>query len=352
MKFRGILPLLVALLLTGGWISSLAGQTRARLPRTIPSPVSAVQLDDAWQSVFSATDGVCSLRPGDEMWLVSTRAICDSSECIDFNSLQVAKFRDCQWNESTFSDLSDSCQNNLELQSMIYVHGNFTDLGWSLRRGCQVYDNIFGMSSTISACDDGCEIAPLRFIIWSWSSEREVLPPRDFQVKVDRAWCEGIRLNRTMADLTLNRPIVLGYSLGVQAILAALIQEPAAADQSAWRVAFIAPVVHDCFPHNFHNPAATDSPWQQRLEQTVLFTNYRDRALKTSNRYFRLKNHRPAFNQYDLVHALACQNTPLRHCELSGETNAKHAIVQYTKLPTVVSEIQLLINSPSPQVID
>lgn len=350
MPFRKLL-LLVTLLGTIGWCWPVAAQNRARLPRTLPAPVSADQLDDAWQSVFSATDSACTLRPGDEIWLISTRAVAGSGDCIDFDELQVAQFSGCQWSESSFAELVMNCQSDASRQTMIYVHGNFTDLGWSLRRGCQVYDNLFGMSSTSTCPCDG-EIPPMRFIIWSWSSEREVLPPRDFQVKVDRSWCEGIRLNHTLTQLSLERPIVMGYSLGVQAILAALIQEPAAAERSAWRVALIAPVVHDGFPHHFHIDVAAPSPWQLRMEQTVLFTNHRDRALKTSNRYFRIKNHQPAFNQYDLATALACQNIPLRHCELSGETNAKHAIVQYTQLPTVVNEIQRLVNSPAPTVND
>ncbi len=313
-------------------------------------------LDDALiQTLVPADANCCRLIPGDQMWVVSTRQADNDCECVESNpiAVQIMQFDGCRWHVATWEALQAECENNPHLATMIYVHGNFSDFGWSLRRGCQVYDNLLGtgcargrrLCAPSRCCNPVCRDEPVRMIIWSWQSEREALPPCDFWIKSARACREGVRFNSVLRELTLHRPVIVGYSLGVQVILSSLMADESAADRSPWRVALLAPVLDCSFPDCLCTAQAMD----QRIESLVLFTNCRDRALKTANRAIRLRTRSTPFDQYDLATSLASLTRDFRQYEISRESGGKHAIVHYTEQATVQIIVRELFHQAAGQ---
>ncbi|HMP80594.1 MAG TPA: alpha/beta hydrolase [Pirellulaceae bacterium] len=313
-------------------------------------------LDDALiQTLVPADANCCRLIPGDQLWVISTRQSGESCACSDPEqvSVQVMQFVDCHWRGSTWEALQRECAQNGDLTNLIYVHGNFTDFGWSLRRGCQLYENLLGsggargrrLCNRSGCAGQVCRCQPVRVILWSWQSEREALPPCDFWIKSDRAQKEGARFNAALRDLPMERPVVIGYSLGVQVILAALLQDEAAADRSPWRVALLAPVLNCDFPAYLCQTMSL----HQRVESMVLFTNCRDRALKTANRAVRLRTRSTPYDQYHLAARLSQLTSDFRQYEIGCESGGKHAIVHYTEQSTVQVIVRELFQQAHPQ---
>lgn len=323
---------LVGSILWIGWLALVSQTAREALGQQV------LGLQENWlQSLVPADANCCHLDPEDQLWVVTTRHLPEGCAC-DSDGLppfQVMRFADCQWRACEWSDLVEECAANTSLPTVVYAHGNFTDFGWSLRRGCQVYRNLLG---------DDCEAQGVRMILWSWQSEREALPPCDFFIKSDRALREGRRFCQAMQELSLERPVVAGYSLGVQVVLSAIVCHDHCPDRSRWRVAFIAPVVDWSFP-----PCLCQSPsFDDRVESMILFSNRCDRVLKSAKRANRARQRGHPFDQYDLAATLSRLATDFRQYELSGEAGGKHAVVHYTSQPTVRLMFRELLNQPQP----
>jgi pimeloyl-ACP methyl ester carboxylesterase len=231
----------------------------------------------------------CQLIPGDEMWVVNTRSIPEScNDCFGSVPAEVCQWSGVDWKRRTQDELFAAARTNPSLRNVVYIHGNFTDYGWSLRRGCEVYGSFFG---------NGYNRPPLRFVIWSWKSERETAFCQDYFIKSHRAVEEGCRLNSVVSQLGPTPPLVIGYSLGAQAVLSALAQPDPSTEMLQWRVALIAVALDVDFPPQLVGNLQITN----RLEQLVVFTNARDPALKSSNRLARRRTHSTPFSQYELL---------------------------------------------------
>jgi hypothetical protein len=207
----------------------------------------------AWGHDSSATDmqapndNDCfpsAQRPDDQLWYVSTRGLaCPSTTLLD---PRVGHYRhDDGW---LSSDLETLVQSPAPL-TVVYVHGNRMSHDAALQRGWSVYHSI----ATTDA-------PPLRFVIWSWPSDRiHGHPLQDVRVKAYRAEEEGIFLAQFLNRLP-DQPKVslMGYSYGSRVVGGALhilgggtidgsgVEHKATGPTDHWlRAAFLAPAIDD-----------------------------------------------------------------------------------------------------------
>ncbi len=279
------------------------------------------------QQAVPSRQTTCEICPGDQLWVINTRDFAAGDGC---GELRVGQYAGCGFQLSSLDLLREEIAVRPDLQTMVYVHGNFTDLGWSLQRGCEVYGKIFR--------DSPCR-APVRFIIWSWKTERESGPVCDFDIKLARSVEEGDRLGSVLNQLPLQRPAVVGYSLGCQVILSALTQ-PAGDVATPWHVVLMAPALECQFGPRLCEYPLTESS----VGHLTVLTNERDRALKYSRlRCLAIDGCGQPLDQFSVLPLL--RQGGLEPCvlEISREVGGRHAISRYYSSPTVVRTIRRLV---------
>lgn len=146
-------------------------------------------------------------RPLDQIFLVSSRRLgCPSSCTVSDPNLQYLQYVDGCWTASSLDALLATDQS--AVATSIYVHGNQVTAEQARSMGLSAYRQMVKW-----ATDD----APLRFIIWSWPSERSHGILRDARVKAARANGEGYYvawlIDRMQPDVKIT---LLGYSLGAR----------------------------------------------------------------------------------------------------------------------------------------
>ena len=274
----------------------------------------------------------CQPQAGDEIWLVNTRQLGDCfSDCNLVPDLPVSRWVNGEFQPHSLAELLDQVGTTPQTRNIVYIHGNFTDLSWSIRRGLQFYNGCFANAPARP---------PIRFIIWSWRSERETLLGRDYQIKSQRAVAEGCRLNSLVDRLGATRPIVIGYSLGAQATLSALSQT-ASPQSQPWVVALIAAALD---PH-FCGTLRNNGNISERFSHLVVFTNHVDPALNCSLRITRraMANPNPP-SQYSIVPNLKSKHPSVQQYEVSREVGHHHSISYYIEAPTVSQQVRALLD--------
>jgi esterase/lipase superfamily enzyme len=148
------------------------------------------------------------MQPGDELWVVNTRRLGCPSSCRDFRP-QVSQYLATGWTERSVHDLVEAPP----LHTVVYVHGNRFDHADAIQKGFRIY-RLLARG----------EVRPtMRFVIWSWPSERVPGPYRDVRLKAERADVEGYYLACLIAKLTEETPwSFLGHSFGARVIGGAL----------------------------------------------------------------------------------------------------------------------------------
>ncbi len=256
----------------------------------------------------------CLTASRDQIWLISTRGVgpCLGSEAFEINFYDGSQFR-----SATLSHLSHELREGEPMATVIYAHGYRTDACYAQKRGLEVYRN------AIAAVP---RPLPIRFVIWSWQTEKESRIPKDFREKSDHSVFEGQRLARFLEEMGLGQGILIGYSMGAQVIVSALSHlSDALAMPTAWNVVLVAPVLA---PASCCEVSCTDL---DRLVQTFsLLTNRSDRALKGARRLNRL-SHRSALDQNSLPSALRLAPGKLSVIDTSHEVGAQHNIGRYSQ---------------------
>lgn len=218
----------------------------------------------------------CLASEQDEIWLVSSRSI--GCPACDDSGLRYQERRDCTWVTSDRTRFDQSLQ--ATMQTVVFVHGNRTDLNYAVRRGLQAYRSFISESP---------RIAPIRFVIWAWPSEQESVGLRDFRMKADRADLEGCLfgtfLSRLPADQQLN---LIAYSYGSRIVLGGVsmlsghelwgrrVSLPEGYTPPPLRVTLIAAAA----PPSSLLPGAHYAPAYGLIDRLVLINNREDRALK------------------------------------------------------------------------
>ena len=152
-------------------------------------------------------------RPQDQIWLVSSRGVGCASSCVAGDpQLQYFQYVDGQWFPASLELLLAS--DNSAVATTFYVHGNQVTSAEAKSMGISAYRQVAKKTS---------DPAPLRFIIWSWPSERMAGILRDVRIKAARANAEGYYMawliDRMQPDVRLT---LMGYSYGTRVVTGAL----------------------------------------------------------------------------------------------------------------------------------
>lgn len=150
-----------------------------------------------------------SLRPGDELWIISTRGLPYPTRG-DGAEPTVRRFGPRgQWQRADLGQLYAAPP----LTTLMYVHGNRVEEEETVPTGWLIYREIVGRS---------CE-PPVRVILWSWPADRIRGQLRDVRAKADRADVEGLYLAPVLNRLRRDNPVgLIGYSFGARTICGAL----------------------------------------------------------------------------------------------------------------------------------
>ncbi|MEQ1903272.1 MAG: alpha/beta hydrolase [Pirellulaceae bacterium] len=280
------------------------------------------------QQFLAAPGSNVVAAPHDQIWIVSSRSM---GECEVSDRFDVGVYDGCKFLPSTLEHLKAEVAANSHIQNVVHVHGNFTDYGWSIERGFSVYRNgIAGVPNR----------HPVRFIIWSWSSERAAIPLRDFKIKTERSVVEGYRLSQFFQSAGVSDSILIGYSMGAQAALTSLADlHRAQPGLKQWKLLLIAPAIAPEFCNDQGNPA-----FDQSVSMATILTNQSDRALKNARRVYRLR-HQEAIDQFGLASSLSLSPEKLQVFETSSEVGPRHRILLYCQSDTFQNTLKNMLYS-------
>lgn len=188
--------------ITAGWLLILVAL----------SPLSADEGTGSSRQKLTTADAPL-LRPQDEMWLISTRHLCQPTDHADAcPDLQVIRYTDgTGWHDSDLDSLRSSDPDALVT---CYVHGYHMDWEWAQIRGWSVYSNL--------RCGQP-PARPIRFIVWSWPSTRSWPIISDLRRKAVRTDTEAYYLAYVLNQLPQQTQVsMIGYSFGARVVTGAL----------------------------------------------------------------------------------------------------------------------------------
>ncbi len=204
---------LFALLIAAGIVAGTGRSPIARAAEATITPASSLKAT----SVSSATSAIsvghtcdancnCAVRPFDQVWLLSTRRLgCPGCTIADPPAIAVMKRTAEQgWTASSLEEFfatDDPC-----MPTCIAIHGNQVDSGEAFRQGMLAYCRLI-------ACFP--DRRPVRFVIWSWPSQKMHGILQDVRVKAARTPIEskylGWVLNRIKPETEVS---LVGFSYG------------------------------------------------------------------------------------------------------------------------------------------
>ncbi|MFO0900927.1 MAG: hypothetical protein U0836_26155 [Pirellulales bacterium] len=286
-----------------------------------------------------AAEGCGCGRTADQVWLLSTRRLgCGAEETLP-QGLGVFRYEDCRWRVATFEEFLGS--GAAPMATHVWVHGNQISAEDACKGGLQVY-------RALAACAP--EETPLRFVIWSWPSQKQHGPLRDVKAKADRSDLDALFFGWFLGQLEPDGPVTLaGYSFGARIItgglhlagggeLAGRVLEPPPDARAAFRVALLAAAVDNdwLLPGRRHGQALS------QIEQILLLNNSCDRVLK---RYHWLEHDGDrALGYTGLAGAglLGDERWKVRQMNVCSIVGKQHDWTNYFDAPSVAARIRVL----------
>jgi hypothetical protein len=197
------------------------------------------------------------VRPQDEVWAVSTRCLgCPSGGEPEIGwSVWKYEPQTPRWVNATAGEFYDG--DAAKAVTAMYIHGNQIDSSLALRDGLNTYFQLAGRYD---------EEVPVRFVIWSWPSDKVRGPIRDGRSKADRSDTDAYYLARFLAPLKAESRVgLVGYSFGARIIAGAMhlvggghmCGLTAPPSDARFRIAFWAAAEHDdwLLPNRTHGNA-------------------------------------------------------------------------------------------------
>ena len=178
-------------------------------------PLTALEVTVEGKDTLHRQDRTCYSRladlPHDQIWLVSTRRLCSSQ--FDVSDLSVSRLEsDGTWMSSNVDELYAT--DNPHIPTCVWIHGNQVPSSLARQRGLNVYQRIVA-----SATDE----QPLRFVIWSWPSNRKHGILADVRAKAARTNMDGYYLAWFLSNMHPEAPVTMvGFSFGPRIMTGAL----------------------------------------------------------------------------------------------------------------------------------
>lgn len=286
------------------------------------------------------TETLC-VQSQDEIWVVSTRQG-SGQNCAD-TELHTQQLICNQWQNANLDDLATCHQSDPDHITVIMVHGNNTNDEWALTRGMQFYDRMFGRAA--------CDRPAVRLVILAWESDQELpRPGPDYKLKSARAVALGSSVGSLLDVLGGDRPVLVGYSLGVQVVLSTLthqangIKDQANCCVSGYQVGLIAPALDASYACNDLKMIPAN-PLIQRAE---IFVNRHDRVLLAA----RILNRKRCDDRcaepslVGLSDKGRLDSNRFRLDDVTQEVRNRHSLVNYIQSSTVQRRVrQLVLNA-------
>jgi hypothetical protein len=193
---------------------SCSRRLRASRARTVVALVlAALVLSPARLS--AATTPVACLpqpRPQDEIWLVSSRGFCSCD--VEQNAEQLAYWqfdRERSWMPASAVDFFAT--DDAGTVTVVFLHGNRIPSGEAFTKGWIAYRRL------VRCADE----RPVRFVIWSWPSDKVCGPVQDARIKAARSDAHGYYLAGFITQIRPDVPVGLwGHSFGARIATGAL----------------------------------------------------------------------------------------------------------------------------------
>lgn len=148
----------------------------------------------------------------DEVWLISSRRM--NSRNLPADKLDVWKQVGNQWANSSTDAFRQPDPHGFQRPIVIMVHGNSWSMSKAIQRGFETYQD------TIIPWRDR---PPMRFVIWTWPSDKIRGPIRNARIKAGTADEHSFHLARFVKELSAHPEVsMLGYSYGARVTLGAL----------------------------------------------------------------------------------------------------------------------------------
>ena len=260
------------------------GSTRAQAGRPNVGAKSVREPTNVGSTVLLGPYVNSQVRPQDQIFLISTRAL--DSQCwgADMSRLQCRRGDFCDdgcvrsWHDvplDVFYAADDP-----DITTIVVVHGNRVQSGEDIQRGLMIYRALVR-----NAMSD----APVRLLIFSWPSSPIRGPLRDFRTKAGLADLNSHHLAWVLDQIAPDVPLaVFGYSYGARVINGALhlmgggtlfgqpLDQHVHLERAPVRAVFLAAALDDnwLLPNQRHGMALGQIDW------LLLITNRRDPAMK------------------------------------------------------------------------
>ncbi len=213
-----------SLIATTSWsqdVTASAGLAQATSNESI-SPIAddpdsiapnAVSEESAVEILEAAAPEDFDMRQADQIWLISSRGVC-SGYASSTNLTYRQRVEDDQWRDESFESFTRPATGGRPRRTLIYIHGNRTTSEEALTDGLAVYDQTFLQWKDAS---------PVRFVIWSWPSDRIGGEIEDVRTKACYAEQHAFHLARLLTQMQEHQQVaIIGYSFGGRLAINAL----------------------------------------------------------------------------------------------------------------------------------
>ena len=291
------------------------------------------------QTVITRTR--CGLRrpvrvsENDEIWLVSGRGS-HLAPC-DLDGLKIRKLCQGRWVESCLNELVCQHATDKSRVTMIYVHGNRTDLAWARSRGIQFYDNALQ-----KCCFDR---PPVRYVIFAWKSEMErIRLYPDYRIKSKRSVRMGTAFGNFLCQFEDRNMLIGGFSLGSQIVMQGL-SNPGLRNQNDPLAKFEVAVIAPALDPDYVSCRLVCYPCNPTVEKTDVFLNRHDRAVGLAQRIVRNRSTGSTTSIEQLADQSANAPNSIRICDITDEVCRKHSVINYARSVTLRRTLATMLNS-------
>lgn len=172
----------------------------------------------AWNDVHAADSAVdcnrCVVRPGDEYWQISSRGLPDLEPCSTLTpvTFRVSKWDGCRWIQSDQQQFTASFELRPTVRTVIYSHGNWMTYENGHCRATYVYGRVSQRAEEA-----------IRFVAYTWPSQRTGRPVRDVYEKADRSNTDTYYFAHLLSSIPAESPLgIIGFSFGGRVVCGGL----------------------------------------------------------------------------------------------------------------------------------
>ena len=301
-----------------------------------------VSTDDDCCSPAPSACAICR-RPQDQVWLLDARNL----GCLDD-----ASARDVKLGYERYDLATDGWQRRrpadffsgpgAKLPTVVWVHGDLVDDSRAREIGLTVYRELIG---------GHCAGPPLRFVIWSWPSERVFrLPLKDARLKAERTVPASYRLAWCLNRFDPKSPVsLIGYSYGSRIVASTLhllgggaLEDGASQGSSSRHAATMWCYWPAALDYDLLEPGKANGRALSQVDRLVLLNNPCDRILAHYDRLPCGGGGPPALGYEGVadLKALGANAARLRQVDASPYVGPRHRWWLYIESPTLIGEIR------------